>query len=167
MKAANLTPYINFDGNCEEAMNFYQSVLGGKLSLSRFGDSPMTKPGYEKKIIHAALENDDLSFFACDAMTDRTVGDNIHLSIAGADETKLRGFFEGLSAGGKVDMPLAKQFWGDYFGMLTDKYGIHWMVNIGSDGTSDSSSDQPTDDDEAVAQADEVAEPGDPDNVAL
>ena len=132
-----LNPYLTFDGNCKEAMKFYQSVLGGKLTMQTFGDSGMpTIPQQKDKIIHADLKNSSLSFMASDGSPDHPVhmGDNISMSIAGAqeDEATLTKYFNGLAEGGKVDMPLAKQFWGDTFGMLTDKFGIHWMVNISS-----------------------------------
>ena len=130
-----LTPYLAFNGKAAEAMKFYQSVLGGELSMQTFGDVKMAKdPADENRIMHAALKNDLLSFMASDGMPGRAVkvGDNISMSIAGSDEKKLTEFFHKLSAGGKVDMPLAKQFWGDTFGMLTDKFGIHWMINIGT-----------------------------------
>jgi PhnB protein len=114
-------------------MTFYQSVLGGKLELSTFGDSPMpSTPEQKEKIVHATLQNDTLSFMACDAMptTVLTAGNTIHLSIAGNDLERLTAIFHGLSQGGHVDMPLAQQFWGDTFGMVTDQFGVRWMVNI-------------------------------------
>ncbi|OGG04818.1 hypothetical protein A2Z33_05915 [Candidatus Gottesmanbacteria bacterium RBG_16_52_11] len=128
-----LTPYLNFNGNCAEAMKFYQSVLGGKLTMQTFGESGMpSTPDYKDKIMHADLQNDALSFMASDNAPGKTVtmGDNVHMSLAGTDEASLTRYFNALAASGKVDMPLAKQFWGDTFGMLTDKFGIHWMVNI-------------------------------------
>ena len=131
----HLSPYLNFNGNCADAMTFYQSVLGGKLDMSKFGDNNMEVPEDQKdKIIHATLENDALSFMASDTAPGHTVtmGDSVHMSVAGTDLVTLTKYFNGLSEGGKVDMPLAKQFWGDTFGMLTDKFGIHWMFNIGS-----------------------------------
>lgn len=130
-----LNPYLTFDGTAGEAMKFYQSVLGGELSLSTFGESGMPiSPEQKDKIVHARLENDELTFMASDGSPDHPVhmGDNISMSIMGSDGAALTKYFEGLSEGGKVDMPLAKQFWGDTFGMLTDKFGIHWMVNISS-----------------------------------
>lgn len=133
----SLSPYINFTGNCAEAMQFYQDVLGGKLELNKFGDSPMApSPEWKEKIVHATLQNDALSFMACDAMpsSNIVVGSNIHLSIAGSDSTKLTKIFDDLSVGGNIDMPLARQFWGDLFGMVTDKFGIHWMINIAGGG---------------------------------
>lgn len=93
-----------------------------------------TTPSQKDKIIHADLKNDTLSFMASDDAPDHRVemGNNVHMSIVGAqaDQAKLTEYFNKLSEGGKIDMPLAKQFWGDTFGMLTDKFGVHWMVNI-------------------------------------
>src|ERR1700745_3078262 len=95
---AKLEPYLNFNGNCEEAMNFYKSVLGGELTISRFSDfaSP-DAPAPEKPegVMHATLKNDNLSFMASDGMPDRAVvfGDSISMSIAGPDEAKLTGYF--------------------------------------------------------------------------
>ena len=85
-------------------------------------------------IVHAALETDSLSLMASDTHPDEppSVGNNVHLSLTGQDANKLTEIFKGLSQGGNVDMPLAKQFWGDTFGMVTDKFGVHWMVNIAS-----------------------------------
>jgi PhnB protein len=130
-----LTPYLNFNGNTAEAMRFYQSILGGELTMQTFGEAHMANTPEEKdRIIHAALKNDALSFMASDGHPSQQVkfGDNIHMSITGPDNDKLTEIFNKLAQGGKVDMPLAKQFWGDTFGMLTDKFGVHWMVNIAS-----------------------------------
>lgn len=130
---ALLSPYLNFDGKTKEAMEFYHSVLGGKLAMQTFGESGMpTKPEDKDKIVHASLDNGTLSFMASDGdvMHPVTMGDNIHMSISGTDEAMLTKFFNGLSVGGKIDMPLGKQFWGDTYGQLTDKFGVHWMVNI-------------------------------------
>ena len=130
-----LTPYLNFNGKTAEAMKFYQSVLGGTLDIKTFGDAKMAKrPEDENRTMHATLKNDMLSFMASDGKpgVDVVMGDNIHMSLAGTDEVKMTDWFNKLSVGGKVTMPLAKQFWGDTFGMLTDKFGVNWMVNISS-----------------------------------
>ena len=106
--------------------------------MQTFGESGQSKSPEEKdRIMHAELKNDTLSFMASDGNAEHPVhmGDNISMSISGSDETTLTKYFIGLAKGGKVDMPLAKQFWGDTFGMLTDKFGIHWMVNIVSQTT--------------------------------
>jgi PhnB protein len=131
--SAILNPYLNFNGNAAEAMRFYQSVLGGDLHVQTFGDAGMAQNENEKNLtVHAALTSDGITLFASDGRPDQKVifGDNAHLSLQGNDAAQLTAYFDGLSAGGRVDMPLAKQFWGDTFGMLTDKYGVHWMVNI-------------------------------------
>lgn len=120
-------------GQTREAMEFYQSILGGKLTMQTYKEAGFPHdPKEDDFIIHASLENDTLSFMASDGNDEHPVkmGDNIHMSIVGSDEAQLRGFFEKLSEGGKVDMPLEKQFWGDTYGQLTDKFGVHWAINI-------------------------------------
>jgi PhnB protein len=130
---ATLSPYLNFNGNAAEAMRFYQSVLGGDLNIQTFGDAGMAQTDNEKNLtVHAGLMSDGITLFASDGRPDQKVifADNVHLSLQGSDSATLSGYFDGLAAGGRVDMPLAKHFWGDTFGMLTDKFGVHWMVNI-------------------------------------
>jgi len=115
-------------------MNFYQSVFGGEVHFSRFSDmnDPSVPEGYKNKIMHATLTTSALTFMASDAQpgSQVTFGSNVDMSLAGKDEALLTKYFNGLAAGGVVEMPLAKQFWGDTFGMATDKFGIHWMVDI-------------------------------------
>jgi PhnB protein len=130
---ATLSPYLNFNGNTAEGMRFYQSVLGGDLNIQTFGDAGVAQNDNEKNLtLHAALTSNGITLYASDGRPGTNVifGDNVHLSLQGDDADKLTGYFTGLAAGGTVDMPLAKQFWGDTFGMLTDKFGMHWMVNI-------------------------------------
>jgi PhnB protein len=101
--------------------------------MQTFAEANMSKSPQDKdRIVHAALKNEALSFMASDTQPGQQAkfGDNIHMSINGQDTAKLTEVFDKLAQGGKVDMPLAKQFWGDTFGMLTDKFGVHWMVNI-------------------------------------
>jgi PhnB protein len=132
---SQLTPYLTFNGKAAEAMKFYRSVLGGKLTMQTFAEAKMAHTPAEKDlIVHAVLKNEGLTFMASDAMLSRQAkfGDNVHMSISGSDSARLTKIFNGLAAGGKVDMPLAKQFWGDTFGQLTDKFGIQWMVNVTS-----------------------------------
>ena len=131
--STTLAPYLNFKGNSAEAMNFYQSVLGGELKIQTFGDAGVSQSDADKNLtMHADLHSDVITLYASDGPPGRTItfGDNVHLSLQGNDEASLTRYFQGLSQGGSVEMPLAKQFWGDIFGMLTDKYGVHWMVNI-------------------------------------
>ena len=138
MDTAGLTvlqPYLNFMGQTKEAMEFYHSVLGGKLTMQTFAESGMpTSDENKDKIIHADLQSGTLSFMASDGDTTHpvTMGDNIHMSLSGIDEVQLTEFFNKPSEGGSVGLPLAKQFWGDTYGQLTDKFGVHWMVNISS-----------------------------------
>ena len=132
---ASLTPYLTFNGNAREAMMLYHSILGGELTMQTFAESKMArKPEENDLIIHAVLKNEGLTFMASDSMPDRQakVGAKVRTSISGHDSRWLTKVFDGLSKGGKVNMPLAKQFWGDTYGQLTDKFGIHWMVNITS-----------------------------------
>jgi PhnB protein len=129
-----LNAYLNFDGNCREAMSLYQSVFGGELKMQTFAEAGMGQnPKTANQVIHAYLDNGSVSLFGSDVADHGPVqwGNSVNLCLFGTEETKLRDIFNKLSAGGQVEMPLAKQFWGDVFGSFTDKYGIHWMVNLG------------------------------------
>lgn len=131
-----LNPYLMFNGNAAEAMKFYQTILGGELTMQTYEEAGMSDaPGQKDKIIHAALANDTLTIMASDDPHPEqgatvTIGNNVHLSIGGSDEDELTEYWNKLAEGGKIVTPLEKQFWGDVFGMLTDKFGIHWMINI-------------------------------------
>ena len=132
-----ITAYLTFDGNTESAFNFYKSVLGGEFSsLQRFGDTPHRERMSEtdrSKLMHVTLEsakgslmgNDHLEFMGGPF----NAGNNFSLSIHPSSEDEARQLFDGLAAGGSVIMPLEKTFWGAYFGMLLDKFGVKWMVN--------------------------------------
>jgi PhnB protein len=131
--ASFLNPYLTFNGNAAEAMKFYHSVLGGELKMQTFGEANMAQdPAMKDKIVHATLKSGAITLMASDGMPDRKMvfGDSVNMSMSGDNHAWLSEVFNKLSHGGKVDMPLAKQFWGDTFGMLTDRFGIHWMVNI-------------------------------------
>ncbi|MDG6990135.1 MAG: VOC family protein [Nitrososphaerota archaeon] len=130
-----LSPYLTFNGNAREAMKFYQSVLGGELKMTTFGESKMAQsPDQEDLIIHAVLKAEGVTFMASDSMptAQAKFGDNIHMSLSGSDSARLTKIFNELAKDGRVDLPLAKQFWGDVFGQLTDKFGVNWMVNVAS-----------------------------------
>ena len=132
MGKINLDPYIFFSGNAKEAMEFYKSVFGGKLDISLVDDAP-DFPGKDKmkgQVMHAMLEGGDIRMMASDSQKASPKAAKIELSLSGEDEEQLRKIFDDLSASGKVKMPLEKQYWGDTFGNLTDKYGVEWMVNI-------------------------------------
>jgi PhnB protein len=129
-----LNPYLNFDGNAEEAVNFYKEALGAEVPmLTRFGESPMPSGDDEKnRIMHARIVFGDNIIMISDTMkgrSDFSTKGNIQLSIGLDDEAKTHEIFNKLSAGGTVTMPLAKQFWGAIFGMFQDKFGVNWMLN--------------------------------------
>ncbi|GGD09655.1 VOC family protein [Nocardioides daphniae] len=137
--ASKLNPYINvLDGRARQAAEFYQSVLGGDLQVSTFGESGMEGP-FADQVMHAQLETPaGYTLMVSDTpaeMMKLDMGNNISVSISGdagqADE--LRGYFNGLAEGGTVNEPLAVAPWGAEFGMLTDRFGINWMVNIAAD----------------------------------
>ncbi len=127
--------YLFFNGRCEEALNFYCDTLGAKVTfLMRFKDSPESEacpPGAEEKIMHATVQIGGTTVMASDG---RCQGGaefrGFSLSIAADDESEARRFFDALSDGGNVEMPLAKTFWSPCFGMLTDRFGVSWMVNV-------------------------------------
>ncbi|WP_144119216.1 VOC family protein [Catellatospora sichuanensis] len=131
--ASRLNPYISFNGNAREAMEFYQGILGGNLTMSTFGEFGDKDAPYADQIMHAMLESDaGYTLMASDTPPGMAYhpGDNITVSLSGDDGDKLRGYWEKLTEGGTVGVPLEKQMWGDEFGALKDRFGINWMVNI-------------------------------------
>jgi PhnB protein len=133
-----LNPYLNFKDSARDAMTFYQSVLGGELSVSTFGEYHASEdPTEQDKIMHAQLETPDgFVLMAADtpnAMEHRPQS-GVSVSLSGTDEAKLRGYWDGLSEGGTVIMPFEKAPWGDTFGMCVDRFGTSWMVNAGQGG---------------------------------
>lgn len=129
-----LNPYLGFKGNAREAMEFYKNVFGGKLEMSTFKEMNLSQnPNDDDKIMHSMLQADNgMTFMASDTPEGMaySVGTNVSISLSGDNEAELKEYFEKLSAGGTVTMPLDKAPWGDTFGMLTDKFGVQWMVNI-------------------------------------
>ena len=131
-----ITTYLTFDGNTEEAFNFYNSVLGGEFSsFQRFGDTPHgdeMSDDDKKKIMHVALKSPAGIIMGSDYMAFMgpfVAGNNFSLSIHPDSEAETKRLFDGLSKGGEVTMPVDKVFWGAYFGMFVDKFGIKWIVN--------------------------------------
>jgi PhnB protein len=134
--------YLLFDGNCEEAFLFYQSVFGGEIPyMGKYKDMPVQEgmpplPDFMKeRIMHVGLPvSKETMLLGSDAggeWADKIVqGDNFSISISTDSKEEAERLFYGLSAGGKVTMPLNVTFWGDYFGMFTDKFGIKWMVSF-------------------------------------
>jgi PhnB protein len=132
--ASRLNPYISFDGTARQAMEFYHSVFGGDLRMNTFAEFGAPDSPDADKIMHAMLETPSgFTLMASDTPEgmQHNPGDNIAVSLSGDDGDELRGYWEKLSDGGTVTMPLEKQMWGDEFGMCVDRFGINWMVNIG------------------------------------
>ena len=137
---ATVNIYLTFNGNCEEAFKFYQAVFGGEFPyIGRFkdmpaGEGPKLKPGEENRIMHVSLPiSKETILMGCDTggewASGYSQGNNFSISIAADSKEEADRLFKGLSAGGKVTMPQSDTFWGDYFGMFTDKFGIKWMIN--------------------------------------
>ena len=132
--SSRLNPYINFDGDAREAMEFYRDVLGGELVINTFGEYSSDDPAIADKTMHAQLETErGFTLMASDTAPgmEHRPGTNITISLSGEDGDELRGYWDKLAESGTVGMPLEKQMWGDEFGMCIDRFGIAWMVNIG------------------------------------
>jgi PhnB protein len=130
-----LYPFLKFnDGACREAMEFYQSCFGGKIESMTVGESPMAKDMPAEKqglIIHSVLRSGGVVIVGSDMMRDRAViGDNVGMSLDCASEKELNDLFAKLSQGGEVFMKPEEMFWGGVFAMVTDKYGVEWMMNF-------------------------------------
>lgn len=132
--ATTLNPYLNFRGQARDAMTFYQSVFGGQLDVMTFGDmGGMGVPEDEAgQVMHSALSVSDSVQLMGSDVPSHMEGDypNGQVSLSGDDDATLRGWFDKLSDGGTIGVPLEKAPWGDSFGQLTDKFGVSWMVNI-------------------------------------
>ena len=139
---ASINPYLTFNGNCEAAFNFYKSVFGGEFPyIGKFKDMP-PQEGQKamsaadgEKIMHVSLPiSRETALMGSDIggewSAGYTPGNNFSISINALSKEEADKLFNGLSAGGKVTMPMNKTFWGAYFGMFTDKFGINWMVNF-------------------------------------
>ncbi len=133
-----LNIYLNFAGNSEEAFNFYKSVFGGEFSnVIRFKDMPMEgviiPEADENKVMHIGLPVGDCSLMASDILESLgqklVVGNNVYISVHPDTKEEADRIFNALSKGGKIEMPIANQVWGDYYGSLKDKFGVQWMVN--------------------------------------
>jgi PhnB protein len=134
--ATRLNPYLSFDGQAREAMEFYQSVFGGELKMNTFGEFGMQDTPQADQIMHAQLETDaGYTIMAADTPPgmEHRPGSSITVSLSG-DEEVLRQYFNALAEGGEVGTPLEKQMWGDEYGDLVDRFGVSWMVNLGGLG---------------------------------
>lgn len=135
---ATINPYLNFDGNCEDAFHFYKSVFGGNFQTIQFlKDTPygdQVPAGEKNRVMHVSLPLAEGSvLMGSDILPSMghklVMGNNNHISIHPTSRAEADKLFNGLSAGGTVTVPLADAFWGSYFGMFTDKFGVLWMVN--------------------------------------
>jgi PhnB protein len=128
-------PYLNFDGQSAEAMQYYHSIFGGELKIQTYGESGMAdNTEVANRVIHADLNGDLVSLMASDTHPEYSpplvLGNNMTISLVGTDKDELTRSFNQLSEGGTITMPLEKQFWGDLYGQLVDRFGIQWSVNI-------------------------------------
>ena len=137
MTKALIQPYLMFGGRCEEALEFYRTALDAQIDMMmRFKDSPEPPPpgmlpsGFENKVMHASFRIGDNILMASDGCEEGQHFSSFSLSIAVATEAEADRFFAALSDGGQVQMPLDKTFWSPRFGMLTDRFGISWMINV-------------------------------------
>jgi PhnB protein len=131
---SKLNPYISFDGNAREAMEFYKEVFGGTLTVNTYGEYGAPDPALADKIMHGQLETDSgYTLMGADTPPGMAYnpGDNITVSLSGDDADLLHGYFDKLAAGGSITTPLETQMWGDEYGACVDRFGISWMVNIG------------------------------------
>jgi len=126
--------YLYFNGNCEEAMNFYKEALGGNIvSMMRYADAPMpSDEDYKSKIMHGVMQaaGSTLMFSDSNKNHDAVTGNNFSVSLGFSSDDEITNTFNAISAGGKITMPLQDTFWGAKFGMCCDKFGINWMFNF-------------------------------------
>ena len=130
---SRLNPYISFRDNAREAVTFYQEVFGGELAINTFGDFGAPEGTNPDGVMHAQLETPlGFTLMASDVpgYMEFTPGASIRISLSGDDADDLRGYFAKLADGGVVEVPLDKQAWGDEFGMVTDRFGVAWLVNV-------------------------------------
>jgi PhnB protein len=136
--AMKLNPYLSFEGQAREAMEFYRDVLGGQLVSSTFGEYGASDQPFADQVMHSQLETDE-GFTLMGADTppgqEHRLGNNVAVSLSGDDADRLRGYWQRLSDGGVVTVPLEMQMWGDEFGMCQDRFGIQWLVNIAGQGS--------------------------------
>ena len=137
MTGTTITPYLFFGGRCEEAVAFYRTALGAEVEvLMRYDESPeppppgMLQAGFEKKVMHVSLRIRGALLMASDGRDSRSNFDGLQLALAVPTEADARRAFDALAVGGSVQMPLARTFWSPCFGMVTDPFGVCWMVTV-------------------------------------
>jgi PhnB protein len=128
-------PYFHFDGNCREAMNFYAELFGGKPEIMTIGESP-AKEQFPKElhsqVMHSHLQNGDFVMMASDmcGMGDLTQGNSVEISLTCSSEEEINRLYKQLSEGGRISQELQEQFWGELFAMVTDRFGVRWMLSF-------------------------------------
>lgn len=132
MSDVTLDPYLFFKGNCREAMEFYKNIFGGDLTIQTYADvkAPAPEGLKDDSIMHAMLDGGHIKLMASDTAMASDKAAKISLSLGGSDETTLTNMFNGLCQDVTPFQALKKEFWGDIFGSVTDKYNLEWMVNI-------------------------------------
>jgi PhnB protein len=127
-----LNPYLTFNGNAREAMEFYRSVLGGELTVNTFGEFGPADAAIADKVMHARLVGDNGTLMASDTAPGMPwePGNSMTVSLSGAAGDGLEEIWAKVSEGGQVHVPFEKQMWGDLFGQCVDRYGVPWMVNV-------------------------------------
>ena len=130
---ATLNPYLTFNGNCKEAMNFYKEILGGELSMIIAGESPMAEQmpaKYHTSVLHSSLKSGDFEIMATDMVPGSfNEGNTVHLCLVCKSQTEIHSLYKKLSAGGKEVQPIQPMFFG-LIGTLTDKFGKHWILEL-------------------------------------
>lgn len=137
--AVVVSPYLMFNGRCEEALQFYQKAVGAQVPMMmRYKDAPdsakqpgMLPPGFDNKVMHARMQVGETTIMASDGCdTKQPSYDGVSLSITAPNPSEAARLFNGLADGGKINMPLNKTFFSPAFGMLVDRFGVHWMVYV-------------------------------------
>jgi len=133
-KEVNLIPYLNFEGNCEDALNSYAKILDGKVEIMQRYDNPaMQAPeSYRSKVLHARFHFGNNEIYASDVFPGQNLGYGraVAMSLSFSDLEQAKQVFRMLSEGGEINVPFEKQFWGDWHGNLVDRFGTYWMVNV-------------------------------------
>lgn len=137
MQKSTVQSYLFFGGRCDEALEFYKTALHAKLGMVlRFNESPeppppdMLQPGFEQKIMHCEFQVGNMTLMASDGCDDKSRFDGFRLALSVPSETDAERVFAALAQCGKIDMPLAKTFWSPCYGMVTDQFGVAWMVMV-------------------------------------
>jgi PhnB protein len=133
----SITPYLDFAGRCEEAIDFYRDVLGAEVDMMmRYNESPeppppgMLQAGFEKKLMHVSFRIAGVLMMASDGCDDTSKFSGFQLTLSVRTEAVAQRYFAGLAAGGIIRMPLTKTFWSPCFGMVTDRFGLSWMISV-------------------------------------